>query len=149
MSAEKGKKLENLGTVMTLYSRRTFSKESFQWTKCVVKYLYDTYAHLSFNMLAFLVEVLEKGPANVGLPVLSIIHCMLHYVDISSQAAQPTNLELLRVISKYVEVSLSSKIPVGKKFSEKFPFGLKIQVTRKFALPKCFSRIQIVQPRAM
>jgi hypothetical protein len=42
---------------MTLYSRRTFSKESFQWTKCVVKYLYDTYAHLSLNMLAFLVEV--------------------------------------------------------------------------------------------
>ena len=104
VSAEKGKKLENLGTVMTLYSRRTFSKESFQWTKCVVKYLYDTYAHLSFNMLSFLVEVLEKGPANVALPVLSIIHCMLHYVDISSQAAQPTSIELLRVISKYVEV---------------------------------------------
>lgn len=56
-STEKSKKLENLGTVMTLYSRRTFSKESFQWTKCVVKYLYDTYAHLSLNMLAFLVEV--------------------------------------------------------------------------------------------
>lgn len=61
MSAEKSKKLENLGTVMTLYSRRNFSKESFQWTKCVVKYLYDTYAHLSMNMLAFLVEMLEKG----------------------------------------------------------------------------------------
>lgn len=57
VSTEKSKKLENLGTVMTLYSRRTFSKESFQWTKCVVKYLYDTYAHLSLNMLAFLVEV--------------------------------------------------------------------------------------------
>lgn len=50
-------KLENLATVMTLYSRRTFSKESFQWTKCVVKYLYDAYSHLSYNMLAFLVEV--------------------------------------------------------------------------------------------
>lgn len=104
MSAEKGKKLENLGTVMTLYSRRTFSKESFQWTKCVVKYLYDSYAHLSFNMLAFLVEVLEKGPSSVALPVLSIIHCMLHYVDLASPAAQPINTELLRVISKYVEV---------------------------------------------
>ncbi|CAB0032283.1 unnamed protein product [Trichogramma brassicae] len=103
ISAEKGKKLENLGTVMTLYSRRTFSKESFQWTKCVVKYLYDTYAHLSFNMLSFLVEVLEKGPANVTVPVLSIIHCMLHYVDITTQAAQPTSVELLRVVSKHVE----------------------------------------------
>lgn len=93
---------------MTLYSRRTFSKESFQWTKCVVKYLYDSYAHLSFNMLAFLVEVLEKGPSNVALPVLSIIHCMLHYVDLASPAAQPINTELLRVISKYVEVKCPS-----------------------------------------
>ena len=57
-------------------------------------------------MLSFLVEVLEKGPGNVALPVLSIIHCMLHYVDLASQAAQPITTELLRVISKYVEVRL-------------------------------------------
>ena len=60
-SSEKSKKLENLGTVMTLYSRRTFSKESFQWTKCVVKYLHDTYSHLSLNMLTFLVEVSQRN----------------------------------------------------------------------------------------
>ena len=124
VSAEKGKKLENLGTVMTLYSRRTFSKESFQWTKCVVKYLYDTYAHLSFNMLAFLVEVLEKGPGSVALPVLSIIHCMLHYVDLASQAAQPINTELLRVISKYVE---------GPHWKEALKI-LKLVVTRSSTL---------------
>ncbi|KAE8748600.1 furry [Frankliniella occidentalis] len=102
-STDKSKKLENLATVMTLYSRRTFSKESFQWTKCVVKYLYDTYAHLGLNMLAFLVEVLEKGPSSVQLSVLSIIHCMLHYVDLAAAAAQPINGDLLRVIHKYVE----------------------------------------------
>ena len=61
VSSEKNKKLENLATVMTLYSRRTFSKESFQWTKCVVKYLHDLYSRYSFNMLGFLVEILEKG----------------------------------------------------------------------------------------
>lgn len=49
VSSELGAKLENLGTVMTLYSRKTFSKESFQWTKCVVKYLYDTYAYMGNN----------------------------------------------------------------------------------------------------
>lgn len=124
VSAEKGKKLENLGTVMTLYSRRTFSKESFQWTKCVVKYLYDSYAHLSFNMLAFLVEVLEKGPSSVALPVLSIIHCMLHYVDLASPAAQPINTELLRVISKYVE---------GTQWKEALKI-LKLVVTRSSTL---------------
>lgn len=50
VSSELGAKLENLGTVMTLYSRKTFSKESFQWTKCVVKYLYDTYAHMGKSL---------------------------------------------------------------------------------------------------
>ena len=79
----KHKKLENLSTVMTLYSRRTFNRESFQWTKCVVKYLYDLYGHFSFNMLSFLVEVLEKGPSSVQAPVLTIIHCLLHYVDMT------------------------------------------------------------------
>ncbi|PSN33970.1 Protein furry [Blattella germanica] len=123
-STEKSKKLENLGTVMTLYSRRTFSKESFQWTKCVVKYLYDTYAHLSLNMLAFLVEVLEKGPAAVQLPVLSIIHCMLHYVDLASAAAQPMNADLLRVIAKYIE---------GAHYKEALKI-LKLVVTRSSTL---------------
>lgn len=42
---------------MTLYSRRTFSKESFQWTKCVVKYLHDSYGYLTLPMVTFLVEV--------------------------------------------------------------------------------------------
>lgn len=59
-SSEKGKKMENLATVMTLYSRRTFSKESFQWTKCVVKYLHDSYSSLTLPMVSFLVEVITK-----------------------------------------------------------------------------------------
>ncbi|XP_060535962.1 protein furry [Cylas formicarius] len=103
VSVEKSKKLENLGTVMNLYSRRTFSKESFQWTKCVVKYLHDTYAHLSLNVLSFLVEVLEKGPNGLQLPILNIIHCVLHYVDLATTAAQPINADLLRIIVRDVE----------------------------------------------
>ncbi|XP_045464267.1 protein furry isoform X2 [Harmonia axyridis] len=103
VSIEKSKKLENLGTVMNLYSRRTFSKESFQWTKCVIKYLYDTYSYLSLNMLSLLVEILEKGPSTLQLAVLNIIHCMLHYVDLVSAAGHPINSDLLRVIVKYID----------------------------------------------
>lgn len=125
VSSELGTKLENLGTVMTLYSRKTFSKESFQWTKCVVKYLYDTYAHMGnsfdrisfliniimeiyftgLHMLAFLIEVLEKGMQQVQVPVLNVIHCMLHYIDLSSPHAQPISGDLLRVIAKYLDVN--------------------------------------------
>lgn len=100
---EKSKKLENLATVMTLYSRRTFSKESFQWTKCVVKYLYDTYAHLSLNMMVFLVEVLEKGPQSTQQAILTIIQCMLHYQDVNATSVQAINGDLLRAIARYIE----------------------------------------------
>ncbi|XP_025416970.1 protein furry isoform X3 [Sipha flava] len=124
LCTNKSMKLENLATVMTLYSRRTFSKESFQWTKCVVKYLYDAYSHLSHNMLAFLVEVLERGPYIIQLPVLNIIHCMLHYVDLSSTTSQPFNADLLRVIAKYIE---------GVNYKEALKV-LKLVVTRSSTL---------------
>ncbi|XP_055840446.1 protein furry isoform X2 [Episyrphus balteatus] len=105
VSSELGAKLENLGTVMTLYSRKTFCKESFQWTKCVVKYLYDTYAHMGLHMLAFLIEVLEKGPQQIQVPVLNVIHCMLHHVDLSAPQAQTINADLLRAIGKYLDTA--------------------------------------------
>lgn len=57
MCREQSEKLDNLATVMTLYSRGTFGKDSFQWTKCVVKYLYDVYSGMSDLLVAFLVEV--------------------------------------------------------------------------------------------
>lgn len=73
-------------------------------SRCVVKYLYDLYSHFSFNMLGFLVEVLEKGSSNIQGPVMTIIHCLLHYVDMS-QATQTINSDLLRTVAKFVEVS--------------------------------------------
>nr|XP_040568440.1 LOW QUALITY PROTEIN: protein furry-like [Lepeophtheirus salmonis] len=102
VSNEKNKKLENLGTVMTLYSKRSFSKKSFQWTKCVVKYLHDTYSHYLFNMLSFLIEVLEKGPPFIQAPILTIIHWFLHNMDMGS-ATQTINSDLLRIVAKFVE----------------------------------------------
>ena len=57
---EQSDKLDNLATVMTFYSRGTFAKDNFQWTKCVIKYLYDVYSNLSTPMVAFLVEVKEN-----------------------------------------------------------------------------------------
>lgn len=60
---------------------------------------------LGLHMLAFLVEVLEKGMQQVQVPVLNIIHCMLHYIDLSSQHAQPISGDLIRVIAKYLDVS--------------------------------------------
>ncbi|RWS16502.1 protein furry-like protein [Dinothrombium tinctorium] len=100
--SEKSKKLDNLATVMTLYSRRAFSKESFQWTKCVVKYLYDAYSHAFLNIVTFLVEVMDKGPFSVTPNVMSILHCIFHYMDITCAPAS-INADLNEVILKYIE----------------------------------------------
>lgn len=61
---------------------------------------------LGLHMLAFLVEVLEKGLPQVQVPVLNVIHCMLHYIDLSSALAQPISGDLLRVVAKYLDVIL-------------------------------------------
>lgn len=99
---QRSSKMENLATVMTLYSRRSFSKESFQWTKCVVKYLYDAYYNVFQELTSFLVEIADKGPAQLSSHVLSIIHCIFHYIDVNSLNAS-LNLELAKLISKYME----------------------------------------------
>lgn len=90
---------------MSLYSRGTFGKDSFQWTKCVVKYVLDVYATASLSMISFLVEVLEKGPNSYQSSVFQILHCMVHYIDISSPSSSVLNSELIHVISKHVEGS--------------------------------------------
>lgn len=60
---------------------------------------------IGLHMLAFLVEVLEKGMQQVQVPILNIIYCMLHYIDLSSTHAQPISTDLIRVIAKYLDVS--------------------------------------------
>ena len=90
---------------MTLYSRRSFSKESLQWTKCVVKYLFDSYAHLASLLLCYLLDVLEKGPTSVQPAILNALHCCFTYADLT--AAGPVSPELLRAIEKHLEVRIA------------------------------------------
>ena len=49
--------LKNLKHMMELYTRGTFGKDSYQWCKCVVKYVYDIYTDISDSVIPFLVEV--------------------------------------------------------------------------------------------
>lgn len=97
-------KLENLSTVMTLYSRRSFSKDSFQWIKCVVKYLYDAYPEQLIEVIPLLVDILENGPLKVQRLIAPILYCILSYVDLSGQASTTMSLneDLERIYSKYL-----------------------------------------------
>lgn len=78
---------------------------------CVVSFTLNEIEFLVFvfvlkglHMLAFLVEVLEKGMQQVQVPILNIIYCMLHYIDLTSPHAQPISSDLIRVIAKYLDV---------------------------------------------
>ncbi|XP_022655915.1 protein furry-like isoform X2 [Varroa destructor] len=103
---EQGPKLENLATVMTLYSQRAFSKESLQWCKCIVKYLYDAYHDVFLHLVGFLVEMLEKGPTYLVAHVLTVLYCILLYLDISGPTtAACLNNDLLKTLARYVEGS--------------------------------------------
>ncbi|KAK3798079.1 hypothetical protein RRG08_034635 [Elysia crispata] len=98
-------RLANLATVMDLYSHGTFGKDSFQWTKCVVKYLLDVYASSAISMVSFLVEVLEKGQQMYQGACLQILYCMVHYLDISSAPSAVLNQELFASINKHVQTN--------------------------------------------
>jgi len=49
-------------------------------------------------------QVLDKGPANTQNAVLQILHCLVHYVDITALPS-PCIHDLLRVVAKYIEVN--------------------------------------------
>uniref|UniRef100_A0A6G1S3B7 Protein furry n=1 Tax=Aceria tosichella TaxID=561515 RepID=A0A6G1S3B7_9ACAR len=87
---ENSQKLENLSAVMTLYSRRSFSKDAFQWIKCVAKYLHDAYPNELPNTIPLLLEMLEGGPQHVQRLTLPMLYCILTYVDLN---ASPVELE--------------------------------------------------------
>ncbi|ESO09038.1 hypothetical protein HELRODRAFT_109994 [Helobdella robusta] len=96
--------LEHLASVMISYSQRTFKKDCTQWTKCVIKYLFDVYSSISDAVIAFLVEVvLDKGPNCTQGPVLQILLCIVLYVDISVSPSPSINADLLRVVARFIE----------------------------------------------
>ena len=57
-------------------------------------------------------QVLDKGPTSTQSAVLQILHCIIHYIDVVSAPNPQLNAELFRVVSKYVEVSITMVVVV-------------------------------------
>lgn len=117
-------KIDNLATVMTLYRRRMFNKEPFQWAKCVVKYLYDVYPHVFPSIMDYLVDVMDRhGSTPIGTNTLSIIYYILHYIDVNSPNIT-LNHNLSKVILKHLE---GGNFPTWKDWALK---SIKLVVSR-------------------
>ena len=49
-------------------------------------------------------QVLEKGAPFVQQPILNVLHCLLHYMELGQAASHPINADLLRAVARYAQV---------------------------------------------
>ena len=56
-------------------------------------------------MLLYLSQLLEKGLPSMQQSLLQIIYSLLSHIDLSAAPVKQFNLEIMKIIGKYVQVS--------------------------------------------
>uniref|UniRef100_A0A673M1V2 Protein furry homolog-like n=1 Tax=Sinocyclocheilus rhinocerous TaxID=307959 RepID=A0A673M1V2_9TELE len=100
---EKSATLANLAHMMSLYSTHSYSRDSTNWINVVCRYLHDSFSELTFNLVTYLAELLEKGLNSMQQCLLQIIYSLLSYIDLSAAPVKQFNLEIMKIIGKYVQ----------------------------------------------
>ncbi|KAM6150664.1 protein furry homolog-like isoform 2-T2 [Erethizon dorsatum] len=100
---EKCPTLVNLAHMMSLYSTHTYSRDCSNWINVVCRYLHDSFSHTTFNLVTYLAELLEKGLSSMQQSLLQIIYSLLSHIDLSAAPAKQFNLEIIKIIGKYVQ----------------------------------------------
>ncbi|KAM6963189.1 protein furry homolog-like isoform 7-T7 [Aplochiton taeniatus] len=100
---EKSATLSNLAHMMSLYSTHSYSRDSTNWINVVCRYLHDAFAEITFNLVTYLAELLEKGLPSMQQSLLQIIYSLLSHIDLSAAPVKQFNLEIMKIIGKYVQ----------------------------------------------
>ncbi|KAG9348473.1 hypothetical protein JZ751_002208 [Albula glossodonta] len=100
---EKNTKLSNLTHVMTLYKTHSYTRDSFSWVSVVCRYLHEAFSDITFNMVTYMAELLEKGLPSMQQSLLQIIYSLLSHMDLSGIQVKPFNMEVLKTIEKFVQ----------------------------------------------
>ncbi|XP_054994083.1 protein furry homolog-like isoform X3 [Sorex araneus] len=100
---EKCPTLVNLAHMMSLYSTHTYSRDCANWINVVCRYLHDSFSDTTFSLVTYLAELLEKGLSSMQQSLLQIMHSLLSHVDLSAAPVKQFNLEIIKIISKYVQ----------------------------------------------
>ncbi|XP_031430230.1 protein furry homolog-like [Clupea harengus] len=100
---EKSATLANLAHMMSLYSAHSYSRDSTNWINVVCRYLHDAFADITFNLVTYLAELLEKGLPSMQQSLLLIIYSLLSHIDLSAAPVKQFNLEIMKIIGKYVQ----------------------------------------------
>ncbi|XP_075854064.1 protein furry homolog-like isoform X2 [Microcebus murinus] len=100
---EKCPTLVNLAHMMSLYSTHTYSRDCSNWINVVCRYLHDSFSDTTFNLVIYLAELLEKGLSSMQQSLLQIIYSLLSHIDLSAAPIKQFNLEIIKIIGKYVQ----------------------------------------------
>ncbi|XP_041054324.1 protein furry homolog-like isoform X1 [Carcharodon carcharias] len=100
---EKTATLSNLAHMMSLYSTHSYSRDSANWINVVCRYLHDAFSDITFNLVTYLAELLEKGLTSMQQSLLQIIYSLLSHIDLSGAPVKQFNLEIMKIIGKYVQ----------------------------------------------
>ncbi|NWU90477.1 FRYL protein, partial [Upupa epops] len=100
---EKSPTLANLAHMMSLYSTHSYSRDCSNWINVVCRYLHDSFSDAMFNLVTYLAELLEKGLSSMQQSLLQIIYSLLSHIDLSTAPVKQFNLEIIKVIGKYVQ----------------------------------------------
>ncbi|XP_028941162.1 protein furry homolog-like, partial [Antrostomus carolinensis] len=100
---EKSPTLANLAHMMSLYSTHSYSRDVSNWINVVCRYLHDSFSDATFNLVTYLAELLEKGLSSMQQSLLQIIYSLLSHIDLSTAPVKQFNLEIIKVIGKYVQ----------------------------------------------
>ncbi|XP_053314411.1 protein furry homolog-like [Spea bombifrons] len=102
---EKSSTLANLAHMMSLYSTHSYSRDCSNWINVVCRYLHDAFSDITFNLVTYLAELLEKGLASMQQSLLQIIYSLLSHIDLSAAPVKQFNLEIIKIIGKYVQTA--------------------------------------------
>ncbi|KAM5336812.1 protein furry homolog-like isoform 4-T4 [Glossophaga mutica] len=100
---EKCPTLVNLAHMMSLYSTHTYSRDCSNWINVVCRYLHDSFSDATLGLVTYLAELLEKGLSSMQQSLLQIIHSLLSHIDLSAAPVKQFNLEIIKIIGKYVQ----------------------------------------------
>ncbi|KAM6920931.1 protein furry homolog-like isoform 9-T10 [Xenentodon cancila] len=100
---EKTATLSNLAHMMSLYSTHSYSRDCTNWINVVCRYLHDAFAERTLNLVTYLAELLEKGLPGMQQYLLQIMYSLLSHIDLSAAPVKQFNLEIMKIIGKYVQ----------------------------------------------
>uniref|UniRef100_A0A3Q2Y4T5 Furry homolog, like n=1 Tax=Hippocampus comes TaxID=109280 RepID=A0A3Q2Y4T5_HIPCM len=100
---DKSATLSNLAHMMSLYSTHSYSRDCANWINVVCRYVHDAFADITLNLVTYLAELLEKGLPGMQQSLLQIIYSLLSHIDLSAAPVKQFNLEIMKIIGKYVQ----------------------------------------------